>query len=136
MEIPNNPPYVGKAALLDRQFSDWWFFLNTWGVSAFLLFLACLGTGEHKHFSAALSSLLLGWGYWAARDRFPYFIRMLRRQKSQEAKVLENEIFRDHVLTKLFSYFPLVLGIATLGALLMWPALNKNWIACASFWPR
>ncbi|MCC9598885.1 MULTISPECIES: hypothetical protein [unclassified Rubrivivax] len=136
MEITNNPPRFGKAELLDHQFGDWWLFLNTWGTSAFLLFLACLGTGEHKHFCALLSSLLLGWGYWAGRKRFPLFIRRLRRQRSAEAKALESEIFRDHFFKKLLTYFPLILGIATLGALLAWPAFNSDWCAYVSFWPR
>ncbi|MFY0992956.1 hypothetical protein [Halomonas sp. C05BenzN] len=136
MEITNNPPRVGKAELLDRQFADWWLFLNTWGISAFLLFLACLGTGDHKHFCAVLSSLLLAWGYWEGRECFPHFVRRLRRQRSPEAKALESEIFRDHFFKKLLSYFPFLLGISTLGALLVWPAFNDNWCAYVSFWPR
>jgi len=135
MEIENHPPVVGKADLLDKQFADWWLFLNTWGTAAFLLFLACLGTGDHKHTSALLSSALLGWGYWAARHRFPTFISRLREDRSKDSKRLENEIFRDHFWKKLFAYFPFLLGFTSLSSLLIWPALVGNYRAYIQFWP-
>ena len=117
MEIPNNPPRVGKAKLLDRQFAKWWSFLNAWGISAFLLFLACLGTGEHKHSCAVLSSLLLAWGYWIGTVHFPHFIRRLRDLNAFDAKALENAIFHDHITKKLLSYFPFFLGTLSMIAL-------------------
>ncbi|NRA22889.1 MAG: hypothetical protein HRU08_00080 [Oleispira sp.] len=135
MEIANNPPKIGKSNLLDQQFGDWWLFLNTWGATGFLFFLACLGTGDYKHFTALLSSMLLIWSYWLSNDRFPEFIRRLRENKIPAAEKLERHIFRDHFLKKILFYFPLWLGIASLGTLLLLPAIKQNWAAYAPFLP-
>jgi hypothetical protein len=135
MEIANNPPKAGKADLLDQQFGDWWLFLNTWGTTGFLFFLACLGTGDYMHFTALLSSMLLLWGYWLSNHRFPKFIKGLRKNKISGAKKLEKLIFRDHFLKKTLSYFPFYLGIGSLGTLLIWPAIKQNWEAYVPFLP-
>ena len=136
MEVVNNPPRIHKGNLLDRQFGNWWLFLNTCGVSAFLLFLACLGAGEHKHLCALLSSLLMGWVYWTGRNRFPLFIERLRQQNSTASKALEKEIFRDHFFKRLVNYFPFMFGVSTLCILVMWPALRGDWYAYVSFIQR
>lgn len=134
MEIPNRPPVVGKTELLDKQFGDWWLFLNTWGTSAFLLFLACLGTGDHRHTSAVFSTMLLLWGYWVGRHRFPAFVNRLRETPTKENRRLEGEIFWDHFLKNPLAYFPLLLGVGTLSSLLVWPALVGNFRAYVFFW--
>jgi hypothetical protein len=135
MDFPNNPPKVGKTELLDNQFADWWLFLNTWGISAFVLFLGSLGAGEHKYFCAILSSALLGWGYWVARGRFPSFIIRLRKGMLPQAKNLEKEIFRDHFFKRLLEYFPFLLGMSTIGTLSIWPLVTGNWRLYFLFWP-
>ena len=128
-------PATGKSNLLDEQFSDWKGFLNEWGSSAFLLFLACLGTGEHKHFCALLSISFLGFGYWENRGRFPIFVRHLRSRRTPEAKSLEKEIWKDHLYRQLLRYYPFMLGVCSLGGLLVRPIVRGNWHAFLSFLP-
>lgn len=133
MNIINNPPKIGKHDTIDAQFAKWWLFLNSWGIAAFLLFLSCLGTSEHKHSCAILSCLLLGWGYAVGRKEFPAFVTHLRNEDSSRAKVLEGTIWREHLYKRPHHFFPLFLGVATLGSLAVLPVFNGNWSAYASF---
>lgn len=119
--------------MLDTQLNEWTEFLNEWGGSAFILFLACLGTGEHKHLCALLSGLFLCFGYWKNRGRFPVFIQYLRNKRTPEAMSLENEIWKDHFFYKLLNHFPLILGLGTLGSLIAWPAEIGNWSVYLTF---
>jgi len=133
MDIIKNPPKVGKHEEIDAQFGRWWFFVNSWGVAAFLLFLSCLGTNEHKHSCAVLSWLLLGWGYAVGRKEFPAFVAHLRNEESPHAKDLEGAIWLEHLYKRLHHFLPLFLGIVTLGVLAVWPTFSGNWCAYLSF---
>lgn len=133
MDIINNPPKIGKHDGIDAQFGRWWRFLNGWGVAAFLLFMSCMGTGEHKHACAVLSVILLGWGYAVGRGEFPAFIDHLRHEDSTRAKALEGSIWLEHLYKRPHHFFPLFLGMMTLGSLAVWPAFCRNWSAYLSF---
>lgn len=136
MNITNDPPKIGKHPIIDKQFGDWWLFLNGLGVTAFLMFLACLGTGEHKHSCAVLSCSLLVWGYIAGLNNFPRYMERLRRERSYRAQLLEKSIWLEHFYKRPHHYFPLVLGIGTLGSITVWPATGGDWNAYLSFFVR
>lgn len=135
MEIINNPPFVGKHPLIDRQFATWWLFLNSWGIAGFLLFLACLGTGHHKYSCAMLSLSLWLWSYFVGWKKFPDYILRLRDENSKRSKTLEKIIFREHFYKKLHHFWPLILGISTLGSLAIYPLVSNQCLTYLSFFP-
>jgi hypothetical protein len=135
MEIINNPPVVGKHPLIDRQFATWWRFLNSWGIAGFLLFLACLGTAEHKYACAMLSLSLLLWGYFVGRKKFPEYIVHLRNENSKRSKMLEKVIFKEHFYKRLHHFVPLILGVSTMGSLSIYPLVSNQYLAYLSFFP-
>ncbi|PRC94419.1 hypothetical protein [Solimicrobium silvestre] len=127
MEIPKNPPKIGKHEQIDKEFGVWWWFLNTWGTASFLLFLACLGTGEYRHTCALISSILLTWSYFFGLSAFPPFINRLRSQSTEAAKTLEKKIFFEHFVKRPFDFLPLLIGCATLGSIAFLPAFYGRW---------
>jgi len=134
LDMPMNSNTSGKFEL-DRQFRGWASYLNEWGTTAFGLFLACLGTAEHKHLCAVLSSALLSWGYGANCGRFPIYITHFRKKQSPGAKSLERAIWLEKLYKRPMAYFPFFLGVGTLATLAIWPAVDGNWKLYVSFIP-
>jgi len=124
-----NPPAVGKAELLDKEFGAWWVALNSLGVVSFGMFLTCLGLNEHKHNCAVLCLLLVAWLYCAGRQKFPSFVSRLRGKQTSDAAAFEKEIFSDHLpLFKSFiTYFPMWLGLTSLLSLALYPIFWRQW---------
>lgn len=124
MDIISNPPQIGKHHKIDAQFDKWQLFVNKLGAYAFVFFLSCLGTSEHKYLCAALSWLLLAWCYAVGRKKFPVFIVRLRKEGTASAKTLEKSIWSEHLYKKPQHFFPFFLGFSTLGFLAAWPVFS------------
>ena len=124
-----NPPALGKADLLDKEFGAWWVALNSLGVVSFGMFLACLGLNEHKHNCAVLCLLLVAWLYGAGRKKFPSFVFRLRGKKTSDAAAFEKEIWSDHLpfFKSFVTHFPMWLGLTSLLSLALYPMFWGQW---------
>lgn len=129
MDIPDNPPTIGKSQLLDNQFGVWWKFLNSLGVASFLMFTQCVGLAEWRYPAALLGCVLVMWGYCYGMRYFPPFVRHLRNQGSGAARNLESAVWRDYLFRKPWAYVPMYVGVFTLFGLAATPAINRDWHA-------
>lgn len=127
MQIPDNPPAVGKSETLDIQFGAWWKFLNGLGVAAFLMFTQCVGLNEWRHLGATLSCVLIVWAYAYGTRYFPPFVRHLRRKNTKASRSLESALWKDYLYRRPWAYLPMYIGIFTLFGLAISPALEQNW---------
>ncbi len=128
MDIPDKSPINAKHPDVKEQFDQWWVFLNGMGSFSFLLFLASLGTGDDKYFSALFSSLLVAWGLWLGRNKFPRIIVRLRGSEFDGAKALEKTIMKEQMpfFRVPFTHFPYWLGMFSLMALVIQPAISPQ----------
>ncbi|MGL5631306.1 MAG: hypothetical protein ACRDD3_03005 [Azovibrio sp.] len=124
-----NPPVLGKASLLDKEFGAWWVVLNSLGVFSFGMFLACLGLNEHKHNCAVLCLLFVLWFYWAVHKKFPLFVSRLRAKKTSGAAALEKEIWAGYFpfLKSFVTHFPMWLGLSSLLSLALYLLFLGQW---------
>ena len=128
MEIYGRFPIKGDYSALDKEFEKWWRIINSIGIGGFLLFLACLGTGEHKYYCAILSLSLYFWALIIAQTHFPKIVKDLKKSKHKTSRKFANSIVQEYVpvIIKPHLFLPFWLGTTTLIILAVYPHLIRT----------
>lgn len=123
MNIFGRSPVRGPSEHLNKAFEEWWYVLNSIGITAFMIFLGCLSGDENKYFYALLGTALVGWALYVAKEFFPSVVKKFRKSKVPDDVEITRRIMRDYlgVATMPFAYFPYFLGTFSLLGLVIYP---------------
>lgn len=129
MSILKRSPISGPSVRLNEEFEEWWYVLNGIGIVAFELFLECSGNDENGYFYALLSTVLVAWLLYIAKDAFPAIVKKFRSSTSLEHKTLARQIGKDYlgVVKMPLAYFPYLLGTGCLLGYTLYPITQQAW---------
>lgn len=97
MDFNPHPLIKKKTPLLDKQFAEWWFAVNGVGLVSFNLFLGSLGAGDYRYLCSLLSAVFVIWLAICVENRFPSFVKKLRKSKNKADKKFAKEIVNDYL---------------------------------------
>jgi len=117
------PVVVGNSEEINKQFSQWWKYINSIGGIGFALFLSCLGTGDHKFYAGVASLFLYLWALFIVQSRFPKTLKLMRKSKRKKTREFANVIINKHVpvIKMAHLFFPFWLGTVSLIFLAFYP---------------
>lgn len=125
-------PVKGRSALLDEEFSRWWWFLNELGLFALLIAFSIHG-GPHQYFKALIALGVFGW-IWYNGKRVTWPRALLERIELRDpglVKHIKAEYLSTRVLVS--AYLPFAIGAGYLMAIAIAPLLHPA-VPFSAYW--